>query len=218
MKNQTFTVNGIVHDIKVSPVTIDGEPYASQFQKKDTMSIMLRQVISDHATYPSARVRNEKEDNLFADEEFGFTGGQEFTSVQNRVAFMDIPVGATVAQLQAKLAANPEACIYKQLSSRPILTSGQMSSITGGLRTLDMFANAQAIRYPENEGTIANGTAGKLILDAEGKVQYRATFFSQTERADVDERGKVEYYVSPELADELAGKVISASLVAEQSI
>lgn len=220
MKNQKFEVSSIKHDITVGPVTIEGEPYVSPFQKKDTVSIQLRQVIKDHATYPSARVSNEKEDNLFGEEEFGFTGGQEFTSTQNRVAFMDIPVGTTVATIQAKLNALPDACIYKQLSHRPILTSGQMNAIQNPELdyTLDKAAKSQAIRYPENDATLANGTAGKLILDADGKIQYRATFFSKTEKADIDERGEVDYYVSSELADELRGIVINASLVAEQGI
>lgn len=220
MKNQSFEENGIKHVITVGPVTIDKGPYVSDFQKKETVSFQFRQVINERTTYPSARVRNEMQANFFSDNEFGFTEGESYNSVQNRVAFMDVPVGTTMEQMVARLAIKPDACIYKVLSHRPILTSGQMSAIAINLNglTIDKLANTQAIRYPENDTTTANGTAGKLILDASGKIQYRATFIWDTEKADIDERGKVEYYLSPELSEELSGKVISASLVAEQGI
>lgn len=218
MKNQTIKEGGITRIITVGKVTVDAEKgiYKSDFQKDKTSSVMFRQVINTHSIYPAARVSSDKQNNLFSDEEFGFDGGQEFDSVSNRVAFMDVPETMTVAQVQAKISAN--ACIYKCLSNRPVLTTNQMSAIQAGLRSLDQFANSQAIRYPENEQTMTNGTAGKLILDAEGKVQYRAQFFSNVEKADEDERGTVEYYLTPELKAELEGAVPNASLVKEQSL
>lgn len=217
MKNQTIKENGITRVITVGPVTVDTEKglYKSDYQKDKTLSVMFRQVINTHSTYPAARVSSDKQNNLFSDEEFGFDGGQEFDSVSNRVAFMDVPEGTTIAQVQAKISAN--ACIYKCLANRPVLTSNQMSAIQAGLRTIDQFANTQAIRYPENEQTLANGTAGQLILDADGKVQYRAQFFSNTEKADEDERGG-EYYLSPELKAELAGVMPNARIVADQQL
>lgn len=218
MKNQTIKQNGITRVITVGKVTVDAEKglYRSDFQKDKTLSVMFRQAINTHSTYPAVRVSSDKQDNLFTDEEFGFEGGQEFDSVQNRVAFMDVPETMTIAQVRAKILA--DACIYRCISNRPILTSNQMQAINAGLRSLDQFANSQAIRYSENETTLANGTAGTLILDVAGKVQYQASFFSNVEKADEDERGQVEYYLTPELKAELEGVKPNASLVKEQQL
>lgn len=214
MKNHSSTTNGITREVEVGAVTLDGAPYVSNFQKKDTLTAMFRQEIKVKSIYPAARISDERNDNFFGAEEFGFEGGQEFVSVEKRVAFMDVPTNTTVEVLNARLAANSEASLYKVLSNKPILTSGQLSAVTNGLRTYDEFANSQVIRYPE--GHIE---AGKLILDSFGKVQYRAIYLSSKDKEDEDYRSETsEAYISPEIAVELANTPTSATLVPDQSL
>lgn len=219
MKNHVIKNDGITHEVTVGPVTIDGEPYVSQYQKKDTLSIMLRQVINTRSTYPSAKISNNMQDNLFDLEDFGFGDGQVFNSVQNRTAFLDVPTDSTLAVLTEKVKSYVDACIYRVISNKPILTDSQLSAITNGITTYDVFANSQAIRFPESHETTPN----LLILDAWGKVQYRSTFFSRTEKSDEDYRGATaEGYLSPELKAELealkSGVNTSATLVASQGL
>jgi hypothetical protein len=65
------------------------------------------------------------------------------------------------------------------------------------------FANAQAVRYGDN-----HENAGQLILDADGNVQYRRTFFSKEVREDEDYRGNGQVYLSRELEMEVDGAAI----------
>lgn len=208
MENQ-----GVKRASTKSAVTLDSIT-RSMFQKDKTMTAMLRQTVNTVSEYPSARVANDKQDNLFGIAEFGFTS-QSFDSVENRVAFIDIPEGVTAEIVKAKLAAAPQSCIYKALSNKPILTSDQQSSLDRGITaSLDVFANAQVVRYPAN-----HANAGQIILDNNGKVQYRATFFSQTAKADEDFRTAdvSDVYVSEAINAELAGTVAS-TVVANQSL
>lgn len=68
------------------------------------------------------------------------------------------------------------------------------------MKSLDDFADAQAIRYPNN-----SEFAGELILDANDRIQYKRTFFSKTAQEDIDERGNGKIYASDALLEEAEG-------------
>ena len=63
------------------------------------------------------------------------------------------------------------------------------SAIQAGITTKDTIANAQVVRYPENATDAGgNNIGGKIIADPNGKVQYRATYFSAIGKEDIDVR------------------------------
>lgn len=201
----TTTPSGVSHTTSVGKITLD-KISKSDFQKEGTLSAQLRQIVTTVSSYPSKKTATELQANIFDNAEFGFEA-KTYESTEARIAWIPVPANIDQAVLEAKLVLANEkgACIYRVLSNAPILDENQKYAITAGIRTLDQFAATQAVRYPENEKTIADGTANKLTLDKAGNVQYRRTFFWNSPMADVDVRGTVEPYVSPELMAELAG-------------
>jgi len=212
---QTTSASGVVTTITPSQITLDKVSNNGEFQKKGTLTAQIRQTVETLSLYPSKKTASNMQDNFFSNDEFGF-GTQDFKSVENRVAWILVPEGISVAEVQARIEkANANgACIYKALSCRPILDENQIYAINAKLRTLDDFAATQAVRFPENPATIADGTAGKLVLDKAGRVQYRRTFFWGSPKADVDARHIDTPYVSALLQAELSG----ASVMANQTI
>lgn len=211
------STQAITKNVVKSAITVD-KISASENQKAGTLTAQLRQVITTNASYPSKRVGNEKQDSLFGTAEFGFTT-QDFSSVENRVAFMHVPVGTTAEVVLAKLAQAPQSCLYKELSNKPIITEDQNYSITVGQNTLESFANTQVVRYPDSPA-VAENLRGKIILDNNGKVQYRRVFYSSTPKEDVDGRTAdvADAFISGEIQAELASMQSNATIVNEQKL
>jgi hypothetical protein len=184
-----------------SPISVD-DIYVGKFQKQGTLTAMLRQKFTTVAKYPTAVHDSDMQDNIFSSSDFGDTT-KDFTSVENRVAFIDVPEGTTKEAVVALLARIPEATLYKVLSNAPILTNNHQNAIDRGLTTLDDIANSQVVRYGEN-----HDNAGQLIMEA-GKVQYRKVYFSKTAKADIDRRNSESHpeYMSAEIALEATGEV-----------
>jgi hypothetical protein len=92
------------------------------------------------------------------------------------------------------------------LANRPIITDSQNYAISAGLTSMEAIADKQAVRFPEG-----HPQAGTLILDANGKVQYKATFFKSTAKVDEDLRTAdvADFYVTPAMNAELAGIAVS---------
>jgi hypothetical protein len=199
MENQTPT-NSIRKDVKKGNVTID-KIYASNYQKAGTLSVQLRQEIETTAYYPALQPNTG---GLFSKEEFGIEE-KPFTSNETRVAWLDVPENVTMEQVQAKLDALPNKGLVKVLSNKPIITPNQQSAIDREITTLDVFANAQIVRYPEG-----HENAGAIILDKSGKVQYRVSRFEGNMKEDtIDLRNDnaTDYYQSPEIEAELVSGV-----------
>lgn len=194
-------------------ITVNTEKgiYSAEFQKEGSKTVELKQEFTTVSIYPSKKVDSNLADNLFGTSEFGYAE-QSFTSTETRVAWMLVPASIVIADVIGKLeAANKNgAVIYKVLSSSPILDNNQEYAISQQLKSMDDFANSQVVRYPDNAETQAAGTANKLILDGEGRVQYRRTFFSSVPKNDMDLRGTTEPYQSAEVKAELAGVAIEA--------
>lgn len=210
----TVTTNGVRVEISKSAIVLD-EIKKGENQKAGTLTAQLRQKITTKSTYPSKKVDNNLQDSLFSIEAFGFEG-KDFTSEENRVAWIPVPEVATKDQVQAMLdKANANgACIYKVLSNAPILTDDQKYAIQAQLRTMDDFANAQVVRYPENTQVNGVDVSNQLVLDKAGNVQYRRTFFSATSKEDIDQRDANNIFMSMEIAAELEG----ASVLAGQKL
>lgn len=159
------------------PILVDH--VAASAYKENRNQAQLRQVIT--RTYAGGRVGNNLQDAFVSAEEFGFAE-QPYT--ENRVAWVDVPTSWDVARVEAHLKTMPKACIYKILSSEPILTSEQEAWMDQ-LSLPDQNAFVQRIA----DRQLVIDSAGEPVL-YRGTPQYRATFFSATEKADVDLRSE----------------------------
>jgi hypothetical protein len=99
---------------------------------------------------------------------------------EERVAWLKVPKGTTVEEVEKTLKKYPNACIYKILSSNPILTSSQKQSMENGLNTLTIAD------YAEKQKVIDTKTGKAALFN--GKEQYRVTFFSKNLKEDEDNR------------------------------
>lgn len=199
------TESGVRTERLTNPITVD-RLYKNEFQKPGTMTVQLRQVVETKSFYPAQRVNSDLQNNIFGASDFNFSE-QEFQSKNTRMSWLLVPEKATIAEIEAKVreANTKGACIYRVLSNQPILDENQKYAVTAKVRTLDFFANNQVVRYPETDANKNNGTAGKIWLDQKGQVQYRRTFFWNSPKEDIDERGKLPEYFTPEIKAELAG-------------
>ena len=159
------------------PILVDH--VAPSAYKANRSQAQLRQVITSE--YAGGRVGNNLQDAFVSAETFGFSAK---TYDENRVAWVDVPTSWTVAQVEAHLKTMPKACIYKILSTEPILTSEQENWVDG-------LSKAEAAEFVQR---IADR---QLVIDQDetpvfykGVPQYRATFFSATAKADVDQRSE----------------------------
>lgn len=185
-----------------APITLDRVYHSGEFQKPGTKTAQIRQIVTTKSFYPSKKTSSDLQANIFDNKEFGFEE-QEFTSVENRMAWLLVPADMAEEAIKARVAAIANTGhIYRVLSNKPILDENQKYAIAQGLRTMDDFAKTQVSRYPADD---AAGRGGQLILDKAGNVQYRRTFFWKSKIADQDFRGKGEVYVSPEILAEMHG-------------
>lgn len=198
--NTETSPTGVSRTQKRTVVTVAGIAKGN-YQKEGTLTAELRQKVITVSLYPGMQIANEMQQNVFSTEDFKGVKPQEFTSEETRVAWIDVPEGTKVADVQAKIAKN--AVLYRVLSNAPILTSGHKNAIARGITTLDVIADGQALRYPAG-----NAKEGQLILDSEGRVQYRKIFFWNEPKADVDLRGTVEEYRSAKIKAELGAEPV----------
>jgi len=174
--------NGIVKHVTRVGITVD-DIYKSDFQKKNTLTCQVRQVVTIAATYPSAKIANEFQGNLFKIEEFAGMDSETHTSTQNRVAWLNIPTNMKKEDVEAAIVLQPAACIYSITSSQPIISVDQQYGIEKGFTTKNTIAIRQILRYPEG-----HETAGEIVLDSNGKPQYRENFFWENHKEDIDLR------------------------------
>jgi hypothetical protein len=198
MENQSGASNEVRKVVTVTPISID-KVYIGDFQKEGTKSAQLRQVITTKSYYPSKQVSSDLKDNPFSMVDFGFEE-QEFETQENRVAWVDVPTDATSDDVLAKLPVDGK--LYRIMSNRPILSNHQAYSIEVGLKTMEEYADSQVVRFGE-----AHAEGGQLIKDTNGKPQYRAIFYSNTPKGDVEMRTERadDFYASASIKAELLG-------------
>ena len=179
-----------------------------EFQKSGTKTAQLRQIVTKVSYYASKQANDNLTESFYKNEDFGYSE-QPFTSKEERVVFMNIPVSETEEGLKAKIANAPKARIYKILSHFPILSSAQENAISRGLKTRNEFANKQVIKY--GEGTVINGVdvSGELIL-FNGKPQFKVTKFSASGKVDEDLRPEqTGFFSTPEIETMMTGEMIT---------
>lgn len=196
------------HPIVVSRV------YKSDYQKEGTITAELKQTVDTMSYYPSKSVSSNLQDNPFDLKDFGFSE-QEFPSSSVRVAWIDVPADSTEEAVKAKIASLAKARLYRILSNYPIVSDRQQYAIDNPIAgattqlSIEVLADRQAVRYPKDHPT----HAGKLIMDTNGKPQYKAVFFKSTFTDDIDKRTEepADFYASPIMLEEMTG-VVSQSL------
>lgn len=187
----------ITHDKHASSITVE-DVFTSEFQKEGTLSAQLRSKVTTVSAYPSKQVGSSLEDNLFDNSEFGFTP-KIYTSVEERVAWLDVPITSTIETVVQRLNKFPKARLYRILSNQPILTEQQEYAVREGIRTLDKIANAQLVKS-------VDATTGEVspILDAHHKHQYRRVLLSIDGKVDIDLRDASKpAYVVTDITEEV---------------
>ena len=182
--------------------------YKASYQKEGSKTLEVKQLIKTTSHYPSKKYNSSLQDGLFSESDFG-AETNTYTQEETRVAWILVPENKTETEIKLMINNLPNSCIYKVLSNEPILDENQKQSIATGLKTKADFANAQVVRYGDN-----HEKAGQLILDTDGNVQYRRTFFSKEVKADEDYRGIREVYMSREIEMEFEG----ASVFFDQNV
>ena len=207
--NNNMTTNGVRTEVKESAIVVS-RVYKSDYQKEGTLTAELKQTITKEFFYPSKQVENSIQGNIFSLDEFGFKE-DKYESTETRVAWIDVPVNSTVESVMKKLKTFPKARINKYLSNSPILSDTDKYAIDNpDLEVdLDTFANRQVVRYGAN-----HENAGELILDRNGKVQYRRNAFSPSGAADVDIRSaEAAMYLSEEIRAEYNGVAMESQSI-----
>lgn len=204
--------NGIKKEVSFGTLTVS-RVYVSDYQKKNTLTAELKQVVTTKTTYPAAQLSNSLESNLFATADFDLGHGDIYESTETRVAWVNVPLGSTVETVTTKLASIEGAKLYKIMSNQPILSDNDERAIASDQLnvTLDGYANRQAVRYP-----LDHESSGELALDSNNKVQYRRiAFTTNPSQKDVDYRDSdpANTYLSEMISIELAEGVMP-----EQSI
>lgn len=182
--------------------------YSAAYQKAGSKTLEVKQIIKTISSYPTKKYNSSLQDALFSESDFG-AETNEYTTEETRVAWILVPENKGETEIKLMLNNFPNACIYKVLSNEPILDDNQERAIANGLKTKADFANSQVVRYGEN-----SDKAGQLILDTDGNVQYRRTFFSKDTKADEDYRGNGKVYMSREIEMEMQG----ASIYFDQNV
>lgn len=190
-----------------TPISVD-KVYAGDFQKEGTKSAQIRQAVKTVSFYPAKQITSSHQDNPFALGEFGFEE-KDYENTENRVVWIDVPANCSIDDVLAKLP--KESVLFRVLSNRPTLTNHQVYSIEANQKTMDDYANSQVVRF-------GNGheKEGQLVLDANGKPQYRCIFYSNTAKEDIDGRTEhaEDFYASTQIRVEMSG----AQVMAEQTL
>ena len=156
------------------------------FNKPQTKTALLKQRITIKSEYNTAEGIKTHESNEY------------------RVAFLTVPETETLQNMRKELAKNHKCCIYKIMSNHPILNSNAKKAIENHLKTIDDYADLQAVRFNLGEYK----AKGELILDLYNKPQYRYVEFSWTFTEDIDLRNAdpKDYYASPSIRMEIESK------------
>lgn len=174
---------------------------STPFNLSTTETAELEQIVTTTTYYPKKKIKSSLQDNPFAEEEFEIEQ-LPFKKEELRRVFIDVPKGTTILDFEFRLLSHPKAVIYKILSNYPILTEEEESLIKSESNELtrELFAARQVVRHGEK-----SKTPKKLILDTNGKVQYRRLFLSLTGKEDEDRRNDIpsDMYMTEEIKAEV---------------
>jgi hypothetical protein len=170
-------------NVEFGQLTVDHvTPHA---YKSGVNQAQVRQIITKK--YPSVRVGNNLQDTLVGKEEFNLPS-QNFD--ETRVTWLDVPTTWTVTEVQEALAKQPNALIYKYISSQPIFTDGDLNWIDK-LSTEDddlakEFINERRARQ------LVKTAEGEIILDKNGNEQFARNFFAKVMPQNCNQFGVID--------------------------
>lgn len=193
--------------------------FTAHYQKPGTITAELKQQVSAEIIYPDKIIRNNLQGNIFDTEDFEVTG-KVFTSNRIDVTWITVPKNSTLESVKEQLAKFPNATLYRILSNHPIMSDSQKlyydSLIESGQESLafkfeETVANSQLLTYSQDspEGMYYKGD---LLLDINGKPQYKACFLDETgKKEDLDLKTKEpsDFYSTIEVKMKLSGLVNS---------
>jgi|TARA_R110000782_G_scaffold193411_3_gene282969 hypothetical protein len=169
-KEQTFGV--------ISVDSVKENPF-----KDSVLTAQIRQVVKTTSTYPGKNVGNDKQDSLFGAAEFGGES-KVYTKESNRIAWIDVPLDTTAAQVEARIASlGAKGRIYQIVSIdiQDCLTDGHRYQIAEGNLELSDAMVKRSIPVIGDDGE----PTGEAASDAEGNTLYRALYFSATGQEDI---------------------------------
>ena len=185
-------------------ITVDAvNPHAF---KSGLNSAQLRQVIEK--VYPSVKPNTG---GLFNTSDFNLPE-QRFQ--ENRVTWVDVPTDKTVEDVQKQIDSFQDACIWKRLSSRVILTNDELALLDrimmaeqSSIEKFVLNLTGQSdfhdgLRQEAVDAFMAKKATQQLVVASDGEIiqhngndQYRRLFFSLTPHADEDDRS-VSYHTA----------------------
>jgi hypothetical protein len=192
--------------------------------RTDVSQAELRQIVTKH--YPSARPYSSLQDELYTPGEFKFES-KDFDN--ERVCWINVPLGVTEQDVKERLAKFPEAVIYRILADNveQVLSQEQLHAIKSDqfAYTLDdarrshitMLVNEKTgVPCPISatgewlENTVSLKDNGRIaeILVPDAPFQYSSKGFSMTYKEDVDLRATVERVESAPAAETVNAQAV----------
>lgn len=189
--------------------------YESEYQKEGTITAEIKQTVTTKSYYPSKSVANSHQDNVFGMADFKFEE-QEYTNKETRVAWLDVPQNSSQESVMERLSQFPDACLYRVLGNKPVITDNQKYAIENGITSMEVIAESQIVRFPKG-----HPQEGEIALDPNGKPQYRSIFFKSTACEDQDHRNAEpqDFYITDALAAEIeVVESVDSNVVVQDSI
>lgn len=217
MENVVGTTSVVKVEVIKKPIEVS-KVAKGEYQKEGELQAELKQTVETKSFYPEKTVTTDLQDNPFKQEEFNYEN-KEYSNTRTDVAWIPVPSGTTAKEVLGRIAINPKATLYRIISNFPIFNSNQLGYIDGIMsdenktkeqkeaeskEMKDKIANRQVLRYG-NDDSNGQFKKGDLILDSNGKPQYKAVFFSENGKEDVDQRRAdfESYYATDLIATEL---------------
>lgn len=230
LDNVPTTASAVRHETFKKPIEVS-RVFQGEYQKEGELQAELKQTVETNSFYPAKTVSTDLQDNPFKQEEFNYEE-KSFNQKRTDVAWIPVPSGLTAKEVLERISINPNATLYRILSNYPIFNSNQlgyMDSIMSDdsktkeqkeeeVKTMkDRIADSQVLRYGSDDAR-TSAKKGDLILDTNGKPQYKVSFYSANGKEDVDRRISdfESYYATDKIQEELKG--INSSVLNTQTI
>lgn len=195
---ENVAINGIRKETTKGNLEVS-RVYKADYQKEGTITAEIKQTVITKSYYPSKSVTNSHQDNVFGMADFKFEE-QEYTNKETRVVWLDVPENSSIEIVAERLSQFPDACLYRILGNKPIITDNQRYAIENGLTSMGVIAESQIVRFPKG-----HSKEGEIALDSNNKPQYRSVFFKSTACEDQDYRNAEpnDFYITDALASEI---------------
>lgn len=219
LDNVPTTASAVRHETKRHPIEVS-RVYKGDYQKEGELQAELKQTVETTSYYPAKTVTTDLQDNPFKQEEFKYEE-KVFPQKRTDVAWIPVPGGTTAKEVLERITINPNSTLYRILSNYPVFNSNQLGYADSIMSDenkskeekdaevkamKDKIADSQVLRYGSDDSR-TGAKKGDLILDTNGKPQYKVSFYSENGKQDVDKRiaDFDSYYATAKIEQELKG-------------